>query len=551
MLYLILSNIKHLFDRLMGQIKGEKVANFLIYMGSTQSSEFVEPPQIISLLGSKDIVESSKYWSQLFSYKFSNAHLPKLQSFIADLYSKKPYNFHLSIKICGIRLKDNIQKNGIDNNNADQIQAIIVFLRAALPVIVSSGCHVAVLNQFINDNDKLGSFLSTTLIQLLHFKELTTNKNDEHWYQDQEDDTILNYNRLNIVEILIILKTIGVAFQDFDHQILVKSISAMLSFYLSSASRKSLTTIQKLLQSSILFLLLLKIDLVSEDTIRMYHSLTNDSEKKFYQEENNTFILPLVYSLLSIAAKDDAIIDSSGLPLIINTLYLCDQIKDGSSLNALALILSFPSTSIALNAACISFESSVPVHRGSYADIVIEIVTRQSMSLLKPIVMVIVNVIPYASNLSYGSAISIFKILTAALTQKDHESVKMIVSAIHYTVNRSVRDNIPLVILVMKNSKILITINKEYENFEECDQLVSFVKNVNQELKQIGAIFQSSELEKFFNDPSCEHFALPVLRPPQIDFDLEKEIEKQAKNMTALYVINQIGVQPKSKKESL
>lgn len=519
-------------------------------MGSNQSLESSEPPQIISILGSKDIVETSKYWAQLFSYKFSNSDLSNLQSYIETIYQKKPYNFHLSIKMCGIQLQEIIEKN--DNEiYLNQINTIVIFLRAVLPTIISSGCHISVLNQFIENDQRLGSFLVSSLIKLLHYNNFTIKKDRNTWYQDQENETDLDLNRLNLIELLLLLKTIGITFQDFTHQIIVKSVSTMLLFYLHSASRKSFNIIRKLLQASILFLLLLKINLSSNDTIQMYYSLTNDNDKRFFQEENNTFILPLIYSLLYIASKDDTIIDSSGLPLTVNTLYVCDQQKDMSSLNALALILSFPSTSIALNTACISFDSNVPVHRGSYADIVIEVVTRQSMSLLKPIAMVIVNVIPYASNLSYGSAISIFKILSAALSQKDKESVKMIVSAIHYTVNRSVRDNIPLVILVMKNSKLLITINKEYEMFEECDQLVSFVKNVNQELKQIGAIFQSSELEKFFNDPSCEHFALPVLRPPQIDFDLETEIEKQAKNMTALYIINQIGVQPKNKKESV
>lgn len=519
-------------------------------MGSNQSLESIEPPQIISLLGSKDIVETSKYWPQLFSYDFSNTNLSNLQNYISSIYPNKPYNFHLSIKMCGLKLQEIIEKK--DNDNClNKINTIVIFLRVVLPVIISSGCHISVLNQFIENDQKLGSFLASTLIILLHYKDFTIIKEGGLWYQDQENETSLEANRLNLIELLILLKTIGINFQNFDQQMIAKSVSSMLTFYFHFSSRKSLNIVRKLLQSSILFLLLLKTNLESDDTIQMYHMLTNDSDNKFLQDENNTFVLPLIYSLLFIASKDDSIIDSSGLPLIINTLYLCDQQKDVSSLNALALILSFPSTSIALNTACISFESSVPVHRGSYADIVIEVVTRQSMSLLKPIVMVLVNVIPYASNLSYGSAISIFKILSTAQSQKDKESVKMIVSAIHYAVNRSVRDNIPLVILVMKNSKLLIAINKEYEMFEECDQLVSFVKNVNQELKQIGAIFQSSELEKFFNDPSCEHFALPVLRPPQIDFDLGEEIDKQAKNMAALYIINQIGVQPKNKKESL
>ncbi|OHT07411.1 hypothetical protein TRFO_24361 [Tritrichomonas foetus] len=531
-------------------------------MGSSQSVELVEPPKILQHLGTFDIVEDSKYWGELFSWKFPKSNMnannqsnitPTFRDSITQIYSKKPYNFHLAIKMCGLEL-EKIIKN--DHKLDHEIETVTNILYLILPTVISAGCHISVLNQCAKGKIKLGAFLAKNLMTFLHYKDFTIEgeNNDSNWYSKSSDiDSIrnLDQNRLLIVEILLLLKTVGVSFREFDTHQLVKSIQNLLSFYLNSPSRRNYFTIRRLLQTSFILMLLLKTAVFSEETIQIYQPIINTADRKNYSEEFNTFLLPMIFNFISIAEKDDSIIDSSNLSLIVNILHICDQLKDISSMSALAMVLSFPSVSISLNTACTSFESDVPVHRGSYADIVIELVSRQSMSMLKTIVLVVVNVIPYASNLSYGSAISIFKLLTVADANKDSNSVKMIVSAIHYTVNRSVRENIPLVILVMKNSKLLMNINREFEGFEECEQLVSFVKNVNQELKQLGPRFRSSELEKFFNDPSCEHFALPVLRPPQIDLDISKEIDHQVKNIAALYAINQIGVKPKTRRGTI
>lgn len=507
-------------------------------MGVSESTPNQEPPRILSLLESNDILETSKYWAELFSYDFSNINISNLQSHISNIYLEKPYNFHLLIKICGLRLQE-IDQN--QSNNLKQIKTIIILLRTTIPIIASSGCQISVFNQTINSKVKLGSFLTSYLIKLLHFSGFTLNSKCETWCQNSNDDLIFIPNRIYLIDLLILFKYVGIPLPEFDHSQLFNSVISTLTFYLNSTSRKSFSSMRKLLQSSILFLLLLKADF-SLHTSQLYHILANDHTRKFTKEENTSFILPFIYSLLSVIAKDDSIIDTCGLPLIVHTLYICDQLPNIISISAIAAILSFPSSSIALNVPCVSFDSVTPLHRGSYADIVIEVVSRQKVRMLKPIVMVIVNVIPYSSNLSYGSAISVFKVLSASHAQQDHESVKLIVSAIHYTINRSIRENIPLVILVMKNSKLLQSIHLENENFEECEQLVSFVNNVNQELKQIGTTFQSSELEKFFNDPSCERFTLPVLRPPQIDYDLQNEINNQIQQMTVYYVKNQINV---------
>ena len=552
-------------------------------MGLGSSAEISSTTlQIFQILGENDVVEESNYWNQLFNSKLSQKDIKFLQDKIGSIYQKKPYNFHLAIKICALKLRE------MNQLIPDQIITILVVIRLILPIIISSGCHVAVFNQTVTGKTKLGTYLSFLLFKLLHYPNVTSYhrpgpnennnrnyetvlKNAKLWYENPNlDESYLNLNRLTIIESLLLLKTSKVPFPEFLDLELDKieknananlrimtlcikktcgSILSTLKYYLNATTKSMFTSIPSihliphLLQATLLLFRLLNIDVVSDDIIQIYKPVISDDDHKFSLEDIQTFALPLLFNLESISLKDDSIIDSSGLPLIIKALTICDQRKDSSSLCALAILLSFPSTAISLNIPCVSFESNKPVHRGSYADIVIEIASRQNISLLQVIVLIIVNVVPYASNLSYCSAIAIFRILSIAQNNNDLKSVKMIISAIHYAINRSVRENVPLVILVMKNSKMLININKELNNLEECEQLVSFVKNVNQELKQLGDRFRSSELEKFFNDPSCEHFALPVLRPPQADFDLSKMIQNQTNVLVKDYIKNETGVQ--------
>jgi hypothetical protein len=97
----------------------------------------------------------------------------------------------------------------------------------------------------------------------------------------------------------------------------------------------------------------------------------------------------------------------------------------------------------------------------------------------------------------------------------------------------------------MKNSKLLNRIFKSNPIFEECDQLLSVARNINQELKLLGSQVKSTDLERFFDDPSCERFALPVLRPPQIEFDYLSEIGEHCANLAADYVFSEMGVVPR------
>jgi hypothetical protein len=124
----------------------------------------------------------------------------------------------------------------------------------------------------------------------------------------------------------------------------------------------------------------------------------------------------------------------------------------------------------------------------------------------------------------------------------------VIVVATHYIVNRSINENVPLVIVLMKDSKLLIGVLKMISSFNECDQLLSPAKNIHQELEQMETKVKSTELEKFFDDPLCERFALMVLKLPQIEFDAVAQINQHLTNFATCYVFNEVGVVPRSKR---
>jgi hypothetical protein len=298
-----------------------------------------------------------------------------------------------------------------------------------------------------------------------------------------------------------------------------------------------------------LVLLLEKEVIASEDTMVMFSPRIGSARIACSASEYEFVILPVLLNIIKIAPTDDRLVDTSNLGLILNALHCVDCMRGRkkfmTALFVLASIVSFPSISISLNEPCTSFESELPVHRGSYADVLLEVVTRTTThGSLRLSCLIIAAVIPYASNLSYSSSVSLFQLLEFIVNSGDSHLTTMILSSIHYIVNRSIRENVPLVIVLLKNSKLLSSILKANPTFEECDQLLSVAKNINQELKLLGSKVKSTDLERFFDDPSCERFALPVLRPPQIEFDYIAEIGQHAANLAAYYLFSEIGIVP-------
>jgi hypothetical protein len=460
------------------------------------------------------------------------------------LYAQNRQNCENSIILAIKRLA-----NCLRTSSAVDSLAPIVVLRAFLPVVVTNANHAKLFRRSVNNGDNLSIFLPVLLGKLLFYPGFTIPRKPFKWYDSPlADESRFDQNRLMVTELLLLLKQVGADFSTFDFAPIVSALSNALTYYLSSPVHRTMTAVAQLFQPC--FLLLLSSDNLVKDQI--FDSIVSGRDHPFSGPEYEIVILPILLNLIKLATTDEQIISSAGLSLILNSLHCVDVVrhkkKFGIAMFCLAAISSFPSVCIGLNEPCTSFESDIPVHRGSYADVLVEIVTRgATSSSMKISVLVLSAVIPYASNLSYSSAVSIFRLLETLFNGNNGECVNMIVAAVHFVINRSIRENVPLVIVLMKNSRLVMNILKANPGFEECEQLVSLAKNINQELKQLGNKVKSSDLEKFFDDPSCEHFALPVLRPPQIDFDFGAQVNHQILSLCSLYITNEIGVVPPEK----
>ena len=502
-------------------------------------------PSYLVPLGEREIGRKDEDWETLLK-----CDIPlgvDLRPAIAEVFAKNQQNIVLAVRVCADKLSRLMKVDEFDSVSASVLVRVCVLLRYVLPVIVSNNQHIKMFGQVLDNGVRMGMHLVECLCKCLHLEGVTVSKKGLKWHEGVEDKN-MELVRLNVVETLLLLKQIGVNFTKFHCEDLVESAVSLTSFYLQAASRVALKSTSKLLAATYLLVLSCGEVVATGDTVELFKNVINGNERFFSNEEYDTIVLPLLFNIVKIASTNDGIIDSSGVSLVLNALHCVDKMRNKSkeliSLFALASIVSFPSSCIALNDPCRSFDSETPVHRGTYADILLEILSRGTTKFVKMNSLIVSSVIPYAANLSYGSALHVFRMLTIAYRSRHQQSVKSIVCAVHYLINRSICENIPLVIVLLKNSKLLMTIYKDDPAFEECEQLVSLVRNVNQELKQFGTRMNASDLEKFFSDPSCEHFTIPVLRPPQIDFDFGSLLGQNITNLSAHYVFSELEVTP-------
>ena len=502
-------------------------------------------PEYLAPLGEREMERKDEFWDSLFKKEIPVSL--NLRSAFEDLFVKQPENLALSVRVCAEKLSRLVNN---EQTHPNEFITVFSILRQVLPVLVSHNQHIKLFGQVMDNKSRMGVCLVECLGRSLHLEGVTLRSGSRVWCESS-DERELGAVRLSVVESLLLLKQIGVNFTKFECDLFVESVASLTSSYLESTSRQSMKVTAKLLSACYLLILSCDRVVIPSDEKDLFRNVINGSDKFFSKEEYGTAVLPILFNIVKIATMNDGIIDSSGVSLVLNALHCIDTMankdKELISLFALAAILSFPSTCIALNEPCRSFDSDTPVHRGTYADILLEIMSRASPKFVKMNSLIVSAVIPYAANLSYGSALHIFRLLSIAYRTKHTQSMKSLVCAVHYLINRSICENVPLVIVLLKNSKMLLTIYKEDPGFEECEQLVSLIRNVNQELKQFGTRMNASELEKFFSDPSCEHFTMPVLRPPQTDFDFASLLGQNITNLSAYYVFSQLEVTPKSR----
>jgi hypothetical protein len=107
------------------------------------------------------------------------------------------------------------------------------------------------------------------------------------------------------------------------------------------------------------------------------------------------------------------IADGSNVVVVLNVLHCFDCLQ-GRRKFIVALFVSFPSLSIALNPSAAAFDSEVPIHRASSADVLLEVATRSTThGSLKRSCAIVAVAVTYASNISSSSAVSLFRVVEA------------------------------------------------------------------------------------------------------------------------------------------
>lgn len=487
-------------------------------MGNSQSSD-TSLSHLLSL-SKQDIDEESVYWESFFTWELPLHSLSAIASAFHSIYSEKPGNIRTGISVCAKKLGEQIAR--LDDDFSPDIfektiHSMVSFLFYAMPEIIMDAPGAL--------RDGVGERLAKSVLTLLQRKVFSLVGKSTHWYESRKSESHLDEFRVMVVHVLLGLKLINVEFNvvpDF-----VTSVKLLMNKYFNAPSRKTLKLQRELIQGSLNLLI------VTDNCSKL--DFSDVLSNTFIEEDYQTFGLSLALVILKNAKEDPMIIENirNGLSsILLNLIYTMPNSNNTHIvLFSLLYAFSFPSISIGLNNQNISFYSKFPIHRGTYADNLIELLSKVEQKHLKLISLIISTIIPHTRNLSYFSSITIINILKSSFIQKDIQTTRTIIKSIHYLINQSVRDNIPFIILLLKNFHLILDIKKEITDSEECEQIISFIKNINQELKQFGKKFTSVELENFFADPSCENFAIPVLNSPQIEFDFQAQFEQNVKSL--------------------
>lgn len=491
------------------------------------------------------------------------------------IYSKQPKNIRIlmsrSIDELESILSNQKERSLPEKFPFSLIVSIISIIRYILPLLEAKQ------DSYLDDIQRIQK-VYFLLIQCLHIQGITLFPKSHNWsdvpsFSDDKFDSF----RLIIIENLIILSHIiesnekllkvqsdessnphfsPLIFKDdviINHiGILTRSILNCFESYSNFTRRKQLSNLQQrqiLIGNSLILLhyLYLKtgtnfesFNISSQEILTLHSYLFKSLNRSNGNAEMDSFIIPLLLFLVKAMFSDNSLINLGELSLGVNILHIIDRYREKANLYSvmytISFLSSFSSLALSLNVPCEVFESNWPLHRGTHTDIFIEIISRTT--LLSPkmygfAAISISSVLPYSANLSYSSAISIFTLLEnlCLYHSKAKKVMKYLIHSIHFCINRSIRENIPLMIVMMKKLELLNKINQILSADEECQQLIVLVKSINSELRQTGNSFTSAKLEKFFCDPSCEYFASPVFKRPSIDFDFKKGFSKTIEDL--------------------
>mgnify|MGYP004702478345 CR=1 FL=1 len=428
-------------------------------MGNNQSAY----QSHLSCLVNSDLDEDSVYWESFFTYEFPMQFQNDFRATFHNFYSSNPVNFHIGTNVCVKKLDEQIGK--LDDNFSpaifyETIRSMTSFLHYIIPEIIASKSQDEVFK------DESGERLAFLITKLLERKIFSLGKNAQHWYENSVNENHYDEFRLMLVQILIMLKTININF-DINPDFGI-SVTFLLKYYFNTPLKKSLTLQRELINASLNLLLVIN----NFNKLDLYVISRNE----LIEEDYNEFVLSLSLCILKKAKEDPMSVDNrirKPLSLMLLNLISINPTSDYIEyiLFTLLYAYSFTSLSIEFNVTNISLFLKYPIHRGTYADTLIELLSKVNPKYYKLVSLIISAIIPYTQNLSYLSSITIINILKLVFTKNDFQLTRAMIKAIHYLINRSVRDNIPFIILLIKNSSLILNIKNSINDFEECEQI--------------------------------------------------------------------------------
>jgi len=530
-------------------------------MGGNLSEPFSK--NSLSFLEQESLIEDSEVILNVFHQQITVWSEGIISSYIKKNIGRYSKNISIMIKT-GIKLLEKTINGEYKPDNSLAItvssQTVICLLRYTIFAYYDvRNDSIQELNSIFMDPSYAVTIYSA-LIGCLHLPHSTVRSIEPHWGSSTRDDSKFDWQRIQVIECLMMMRKLSTTEIMFPSELFLKSVLNMMRYYQQPKLQKRIMNLDRrrhLIQASLLLILYFNHSLTDlrftiQESLEAFSPLLSDLNRYNGIEDIDTFLIPLGMHFLQFLISDNTVLEHLSITLITNILHIIDRHRSKSTASSALLlmefILSFPSLCLSLNVPCLSFESDWPVHRGTHSDLIIEVVGRCGLLSNDYTVVtsvIISEILPFSANLCYLSAVTIYKVLALLHEQNEENSTLLLLKSIHYCINRSVRENIPLVIVTMKQSQLLISLNKKYSNVEEIIQMVSFIKNINQELKQIGGKFKAEELEVFFKDPACEHFAIPVLHPPTVSFESQTQIFKCTESLVDKFLEEKYGFKEK------
>ncbi|EAY23225.1 hypothetical protein TVAG_185310 [Trichomonas vaginalis G3] len=466
----------------------------------------------LNVLFTENLMLESPFFDDLFKYKIDSSKEKTIKTKFSENFETNIETFKVLYQRCSLSL-ENIYNSPESNTKSFSTETIVIILE----FVISLASKSTNPKEFLSINLKDDFTIADSLISLfLHEIDILYDPNDTNPPKRTDREI------LGIIRILTYLKL-----QRFKvpHQNYINFVNYALckthQVFLSPSGKGPSYEIQvNISQTSLILILLLKINipLLKIKFISLYQPFTDTSSFKY---RNETIYL-LVVCALNIKSAIKDIIKKKGFVVFTNLLNILDTIHlSNFSPYIMYIIMRSIDSKTFTQQFNLPFSSNksfnIRFHRGTYLDVTNEIICKclsDNKNLYDFAIPSIAKLILNAKNISYFTAMTILDLISATKSL-------LLINCLHYTINNGIRSNISLIIVMMKKSNIFFQLQKLYPDSQEVNSIVVMLKNINTELKQIGDNFTDVFLENFFQDPTCEHFANPVLRVPSTEMKVQ------------------------------